>query len=266
MSLVELSPIGLVLASLLLLVNGLISVAFGLRLERSLAIAAIRMTVQLGAVGFVLAFVFAQTSPWWTVLIAVVMVAAAGYELMQRQERRFQDWWAYGLGNLTLLLVGGLATLYAVAVVIGPAPWYAPRYIIPILGMVLGNTLTAVSLALQTLTEGATRERAAIEARIALGAPRFEAFSSVLRQSMRTAMTPLLNTMAVAGIVTLPGMMTGQILAGADPAQAAKYQIMIMFVLGGAAGLGALLAGLGGVLLLTDKRHRLRLDRLASAR
>jgi putative ABC transport system permease protein len=265
MSLVELSPLGLALASLLLLVNGAISIAFGLRLEKSLAIAAIRMTVQLGAVGFVLAFVFAQTSPWWTVLIAAVMTAAAGWELMQRQERRFHDWWAYGLGHVTLLLVGGLATLYAVGLVIGPEPWYAPRYIIPILGMVLGNTLTAVSLALQILTEGAERERAAIEARIALGASRFEAFASVLRQAMRTAMTPLLNTMAVAGIITLPGMMTGQVLAGADPAEAAKYQIMIMFVLGGAAGLGALLAGLGGVLLLTDKRHRLRLDRLSPA-
>jgi putative ABC transport system permease protein len=265
MSFVELSTADLALASLLILVNGAISLAFGLRLERGLAIAAIRMTVQLAAVGFVLAFVFAQTSPGWTVLIAIVMVAVAGFELMQRQERRFQNWWAYGFGNLTLLLVGGLATLYAVVMVIGPSPWYAPRYIIPILGMVLGNTLTAVSLALQTLTEGAERERAAIEARIALGATRYEAFSSVLRQSMRTAMTPLLNTMAVAGIVTLPGMMTGQILAGADPAQAAKYQVMIMFVLSGAAGLGALLAGLGGVLLLTDKRHRLRLDRLAPA-
>ncbi|HEY7598908.1 MAG TPA: iron export ABC transporter permease subunit FetB [Candidatus Limnocylindrales bacterium] len=266
MSLVALSATDLALASLLLLVNGLISVAFGLRLEKGLAIAAVRMVVQLGAVGFVLAFVFAQTSPWWTVLIAAVMVAVAGFELMQRQERRFADWWAYGLGHLTLLLVGGLATLYAVGLVIGPEPWYAPRYIIPILGMVLGNTLTAVSLALQVLTEGAERERAAIEARIALGASRFEALSAVLRQAMRTAMTPLLNTMAVAGIVTLPGMMTGQILAGADPAEAARYQIMIMFVLGGAAGLGALIAGLGGVLLLTDKRHRLRLDRLAVAR
>jgi putative ABC transport system permease protein len=266
MSLVALSATGLALASLLLLVNGLISVAFGLRLEKGLAIAAVRMVVQLGAVGFVLAFVFAQTSPWWTLLIAAVMVAVAGFELMQRQERRFADWWAYGLGHLTLLLVGGLATLYAVGLVIGPEPWYAPRYIIPILGMVLGNTLTAVSLALQVLTEGVERERAAIEARIALGASRFEALSAVLRQAMRTAMTPLLNTMAVAGIVTLPGMMTGQILAGADPAEAAKYQIMIMFVLGGAAGLGALVAGLGGVLLLTDKRHRLRLDRLAVAR
>jgi putative ABC transport system permease protein len=210
--------------------------------------------------------VFAQTSPLWTVLIAVVMVLVAGYELVQRQERRFAGWWAYGLGNMTLLLVGGLATLYAVAVVIGPQPWYAPRYVLPILGMVLGNTLTSVSLALQTLTDGAERERAAIEARIALGATRFEAFASVLRRAIRTAITPLLNTMSVAGIVTLPGMMTGQILAGADPSEAARYQIMIMFVLTGASGLGALAAAFGGVLLLTDARHRLRLDRLAASR
>ena len=173
---------------------------------------------------------------------------------------------AYGLGNATLLLAGGLATLYAVVLVIGPEPWYAPRYVLPILGMVLGSTLTSVSLALQTLTEGAERERAAIEARLALGATRLEAFSDVLRRAMRTAVTPLVNQMSVAGIVTLPGMMTGQILAGADPAEAAKYQIMIMLVLTGAAGLGALAAALGGALMLSDGRHRLRLDRLAGAR
>ena len=125
---------------------------------------------------------------------------------------------------------------------------------------------TSCSLALQTLTEGAERERAAIEARIALGATRFEAFDFVLRRAMRTAITPLLNVMSVAGIVSLPGMMTGQILAGADPAEAAKYQIMIMFVLTGASGLGAIAAAFGGVLLLTDARHRLRLDRLMAAR
>ena len=73
------------------------------------------MAVQLAAVGFVLKFVFAQTSPLWTLLVALVMVLVAGYELVQRQERRFRGWWAYGLGNATLLLVGGLATLYAVA-------------------------------------------------------------------------------------------------------------------------------------------------------
>jgi putative ABC transport system permease protein len=132
--------------------------------------------------------------------------------------------------------------------------------------MVLGNTLTSISLALQTLNEGAERERSAIEARIALGATRLEAFSGLLRQSLRTATTPLLNSMAVAGVVTLPGMMAGQILAGADPNEAAKYQIMILFVLAGASGLGAFAAALGSVFLMTDARHRLRLDRQAGAR
>jgi len=265
MTYVELSALDLALAAVLLLVNGAISLVLGLRLEASLAIAAVRMAVQLAAVGFILKLVFAQTSPVWTLVIALAMVLVAGYELLQRQERRFAGWWAYGLGNGTLLLVGGLATLYALTVVVGPEPWYAPRYVVPILGMVLGNTLTSVSLALQTLTENAERERAAIEARIALGAARFEAFGHVLRRAIRTAVTPLLNAMSVAGIVTLPGMMTGQILAGADPIEAAKYQIMIMFVLTGAAGLGALAAALGGVLLLSDARHRLRLDRLSAA-
>ena len=266
MSYVELSSTDLALAALLLVANGAISLVFGLRLEASLAVATVRMGVQLAAVGYVLKFVFAQTSPLWTLLVVVVMVLVAGYELVQRQERRFRGWLAYGLGNATLLLVGGFATLYAVAIVVRPQPWYAPRYVLPILGMVLGNTLTSVSLALQVLTEGAERERGAIEARIALGATCFAAFATVWRRALRTAITPLLNMMSVAGIVSLPGMMTGQILAGADPAEAAKYQIMIILVLTGASGLGALAAAFGGVLLLTDARHRLRLDRLAAAR
>jgi putative ABC transport system permease protein len=265
-SYVPLSSVDLGLAALLLIVNGVISLAFGLRLEASLAIAAVRMAVQLAAIGWVLKLVFAQTSPLWTLLIALVMVLVAGWELMQRQERRFAGWWAWGLGNVTLLLIGGLATLYTVAVVVRPDPWYGPRYVLPILGMVLGTTLTSCSLALQALTENAGRERTAIEARIALGATRVEAFGPLLRRALKTAMIPLLNTMSVAGIVTLPGMMTGQILAGADPLEAAGYQVMIMLVLTGASGLGALAAAFGGVLLLSDGRHRLRLDRLAPVR
>jgi putative ABC transport system permease protein len=266
MSYVELSLADLAFAAALLIVNGLISVAFQLRLAMSLAIAAVRMVVQLAAVGLVLKVVFEQTSPLWTVLIGLAMVLFAGFELLQRNERRLHRWWVYGIGNLSLLLVGGLATIYAVAAVVQPVPWYAPRYVLPILGMVLGNTLTSISLALQTFTDVAEREKNTIEARLALGAPRFEAFRTVLQRALKTAMTPLLNGMAVAGVVTLPGMMTGQILAGADPTEAAKYQIMIMFVLTGAAGLGALIASVGAVFLLTDTRHRLRLDRLAASR
>lgn len=263
MSTIELSAVDLALAAALLVINGGLSVAFGLGLERSLAIAALRMVVQLAAVGFVLKFVFAQSSPLWTALIAIAMVLVAATELVGRHERRLKGWLGYGLGSATLLLAGGLATVYAVAVVIGPEPWFSPRYVLPILGMVLGNVLTSVSLALQTLAEGADREGAAIEAQIAQGATRFVAFGAVLRRALRTAATPLLNSMAVAGVATLPGMMAGQVIAGVDPAEAAKYQIMMLFVLAGASGLGALTAAFGGVLLLTDARHRLRLDRLA---
>jgi putative ABC transport system permease protein len=261
---VVLTPFDLALAAALLIVNGIISIAFGLRLERSLAIAAIRMVVQLAAVGYVLKFVFERSSPGWTALLALTMVVAAGLELTQRQERRPRGWLGFGLGHAALLLAGSLATLYAATVVITPSPWYAPRYVLPVLGMVLGNTLTSVSLVLQTLYEGVERERGAIEARMALGATRLQAFSSLLRTALRTATTPLVNTMAVAGIVTLPGMMAGQILVGADPSAAAKYQIMIMFVLAGASGLGALSAALGSVYLMTDSRHRLRMDRLTN--
>jgi UDP-glucose/iron transport system permease protein len=266
MSAIDLSALDLALAALLLLINGAISLTFGLRLEARVALAAVRMTVQLAAIAFILKFVFAQTSPLWTLVVALAMVLVAGYELMRRQGRRFSGWWAYGLGNATLLLVGGLATLYAAAGLIGPQPWYGPRYVLPILAMVLAATLTSVSLALQTLTEGAEQEREAIEARIALGATRFGAFSPLVRRALGAAITPLLNTMSLAGMVTLPGLMTGQILAGADPVEAAKYQIVIMLVLSGASGLGALIAAFGGVLLLTDSRHRLRLDCLAPAR
>jgi putative ABC transport system permease protein len=198
------------------------------------------------------------------------MVVIAAIETGQRQSPRFIGWRAEGLGLATLLAVGSLATVYAVGIVIGPSTSSAPglltsfeaRHVLPILGMVLGNTLTAVTLTLATLVDLVRRERGAIEGQLALGATRNAAFGGVLRQALKTAMMPVINAMAVAGIVTLPGMMTGQILAGADPGDAAKSQIMIMFVISGAAGLGALCAALGGVRLLTDARHRLRLDRL----
>ena len=262
MSYVVLSYWDLVFAMVLILANGLISLRFGLGLEKTLAISTARMVVQLSLIGFVLTFIFTRTSPAWTLLIAVVMVLIAGYEVQARQTNRIAGWWSYGLGTSTLLFVGIAATIYAVAVVIGPQPWYAPRYMVPVLGMVLGNMLTGIALVLETLTMNAKRERLAIEARISLGASRMEAMSDVLRQALRTGMMPIINAMAASGVVSLPGMMTGQILSGVDPVDAAKYQILIMFLIAGSTALGIFLAALWGLWLLTDERHRLRLDRL----
>ena len=145
MSYVPLTPLDIVLAAALLIANGAISWGFRLGLEKSIAIAAARMVVQLALIGVVLKFIFAQTSPAWTVAFALVMVVAAGVEVVSRQHRSFDGWRTFGLSTATLLFIGTVVTVLGVGVIITPDPWYAPRYVLPILGMVLGNTMTAVA-------------------------------------------------------------------------------------------------------------------------
>jgi len=120
--------------------------------------------------------------------------------------------------------------------------------------------------ALHALTQSAVRDRAAIEARLALGAPWREALRPTARDTLRTALIPIINSMSATGLVALPGMMTGQILSGVDLIEAVKYQLLISFLIAGGTALGALAAVQAGVWRLCDNRHRLRLDRLAPPR
>ncbi len=266
MSYIALNDLDLALAALLVVLNGGLSLALHRGLARQLAIATLRMIVQLLLVGLVLKVLFAAVSPLWTGLAALAMLLFAGREIMARQERRLTGFWAYGLGTSCMLVAATLVTMFALVVQVSPDPWYHPRYSLPLLGMVLGNTMTGISLGLHTLTTGLTRDRAAVEARLALGATRYEAVLPVSRAAMRTALMPIINSMAATGLVALPGMMTGQILAGADPVQAVKYQILVMFLIAGGTGLGATSAVMAGGHRLTDARHRLRLDRLTPSR
>lgn len=262
MTYISLGYVDLCLAALLLIANGAISIGFRLGLERTIALSSLRMMVQLALVALALKVIFDLQSPLWTGLFVLFMTAAATYEVMSRQERRVAGPSTLALGAGAPFFAGLIATMFAAVVVIGPEPWYAPRYFLPIFGMMLGNALSGTSLVLNTMTTSAERERGAIEARIALGATRFEAFEGVLRRALTTGLMPILTAMATTGVVSLPGMMTGQILAGVDPVEAAKYQVMILFLVAGSTGLAVVAAGLGAVLLLTDDRHRLRLDRL----
>jgi putative ABC transport system permease protein len=163
-------------------------------------------------------------------------------------------------------VAAGAVTALALLTQLRPDPWYHPRYALPLLGMILGNTMTGISLGLDVLTNSLVRERAAVEARLALGATRREALMSVTRDALRSGFMPIINSMAAVGLVSLPGMMTGQILAGVEPIEAVKYQLLIMFLIAGGTGLGTLMAVLGGGYRLTDGRHRLRLDRLSQKR
>jgi len=118
-------------------------------------------------------------------------------------------------------------------------------------------------LRLDTLTTGLVNRRATIEARLMLGATRWGAAAPVTRDALRSALMPTINSMSATGLVSLPGMMTGQILSGVPPVEAVKYQILVMFLIAGGTGLGAVAAVIGGAYRLTDGRHRLRLDRLS---
>ncbi len=264
MNYVSLDIFDLAVAALLILINGAISVLFSLGIARSLFIAAIRMSVQLAAVGFVLRYVFSQSTLWLIGLIAIAMVLIAGREVMSRQKYRFAGFWGYGIGVTALFAAGFTTLLFAMLIVINPDPWYEPRYLLPILGMILGNILTAVALGLNTLLTTARREQRAIEAQLALGYSWSQASNPIVRDALLTAMMPIINAMAASGIVALPGMMTGQILAGIAPVEAVKYQIVIMFLIAGATALGALIAVLIANRRLCDDRQRLRLDRISA--
>lgn len=259
---IPLGPLDLVLAALLLVINGGLSLGLRLGLERQLALAALRMIVQLLAVGFLLKVLFAAVSPWLTAGAALAMILFAGREIVARQEHRFSGWWSYTLGVTAMATAAALVTVYALTAQIQADPWYDPRFALPILGMILGNTMTGIALGLDTFTANVGADRAAIEAQLALGATRMEALRRTGRRALRSALMPMINAMAAAGLVSLPGMMTGQILSGVDPIEATKYQVLIMFLIAGGTGIGAILAVAAAMLRITDDRHRLRTDRL----
>jgi putative ABC transport system permease protein len=259
-----LSPFDVAIAAVLILLDAGLSLALRLGLHRQLGWAAIRMVVQLVLIGFVLRAVFALASPLVTLAVVLVMVAMAGREVAARPEQRLGRFGNYAVGAGAVALATFLTAILALTTAIRPHPWYDARYAIPLAGIVLGNVLNGASLALDSMLGGVLRERAAIEAQLALGAPFRQAIRPLLRVSVRRALLPIVNQMSAAGIITLPGIMTGQILAGMDPLEAAKYQILLIFLLSGGAGLAAVIVVYLTALRLTDDRQRLRIDRLSA--
>lgn len=252
----------LAIAGLLVILNAALSLRLALRLERQLLIATARMLVQLSLLGLVLKALFSYVSPLFTGLAALAMILFAGREVLARQERRLKGWWGYGVGTSGILFAGTVVTVFALATQVQPDPWYHPRYALPLLGMILGNTMTGVALGLSTLSTLVGRDRVAIEAQLSLGAKIFDAMRPVMRESIRSGLMPIVNSMSATGLVFLPGMMTGQILSGVEPFDAIKYQILIMFLIAGGTGLGLVTAVYATAARLSDARHRLRIDRL----
>ncbi len=262
MELITLSPLDLLLASGLIVLLGVLTTLMGLGVTRSLLVSSLRMVVQLLLVGLVLEALFAASAPLWIILMALVMGLMAGREVMARQKRRLRGWWGFGIGAAAMMLPAFSITLLAVTSIVRVEPWYEPQYAIPLLGMILGNTMNGIGIGLNQLLDGAWQRRGQIEARLMLGHGHAAAIQPLRMDAIRTGLIPVINMLTAAGVVSLPGMMTGQILSGTAPVEAVKYQIMIMFLIAAGTGLGTVMAVWLGSRRLFDERERLRLDRL----
>lgn len=259
---ISLSPRDLALASALVALDAGVSIALRLNLHRQLLWAALRMVVQLIAVGFILRFIFTLNSPLATLAIVMVMGMIAAREIAARPVHKFRGLVGLSISGATVALATIVTAVLALTTAIRPHPWYDPRYAVSLVGIILGSVLNAGSLTLDGIVGGVWRERSAIEAQLGLGVDFRAATLPLLREAIRRGLLPIINQMSAAGLITLPGIMTGQIIAGMDPVEAVKYQILLMFLLAGASGVAALTIAELSLRQLSDARQRLRLDRL----
>jgi len=260
---VELSYFQVGLAALLIVVNGAISIGLRLRMEQSLFLASVRTVVQLLLVGLMLEWVF-QLDRWYVVLgIGCLMTLIAGLTAASRNERRYPGIWLNTV--ISVWASSWIVTSFALfAVMQGIDKWYEPQYAIPLLGMVLGNTLNGISVGLNTFTDALVTRREQVESLLALGATRWEAARTPIQHAIRTGMIPIINSMMVVGIVSLPGMMTGQLIAGMAPVQAVKYQVVIMFLIASATALGTVGVVVLSFLQLFNRDHQFLYFRIST--
>lgn len=229
---VDIGYMELFAASALMLVAGLVSWRLELGQTRRIVVSSVRCFVQLLAAGFLLAYLF-EFQTWWIVLLVLAaMVIAATQIATSRVKSRIP-----GLAPAVFvsLFVSSFAVgLVVVEGVVHAEPWYNARQLVPITGMIMGNAMAAVAVAIDRLFADLDARASEMFSLTALGATPYEAAAPSLKAAIGAGMTPILANMSAAGIVTFPGMMTGQLLAGADPLAAAKYQIVVMLMLSAA--------------------------------
>ncbi len=195
----------------------------------------LRMFVQLLVVGYVLHLIFALETPLPVLLILIVMIGFAVQTIGARVKIKMPHFYRV-VGTAILFGCGGM-TFFFCSLVIGLEPWYDPRYLIPLAGMIIGNSMTGASLAVERLAAEFRERRDEIETGLCLGGSIQTVSETAVSSAFRAALIPSVNAMAAMGLVFLPGMMTGQILSGTEPLIAVKYQIAIMCVITGSVSL-----------------------------
>jgi len=235
-----LSELPRVLASLtLVLLAALISRWQDLDLEKQMLVAVVRAFIQLTAIGYALTFIFSADDPIYILLIIGVMIVIAAYN----SGRRGRGTPYAGRVALASISTGALLTLGLLIFL--DVFTFTPQQIIPIAGMVVGNSMNVCSLVMRRIHDEIVGRRLEIETSLALGATQRQAVAPYLKTALLTGMMPIVDSTKTVGLIQLPGAMTGMILAGASPLEAVQLQMIVMYMLMGAAAF----TGLSAVLL-----------------
>ncbi len=261
MSYVDIPPWRLLIVFALVLVTSLfVSRRAGLGLERSLVVGVVRAAAQLLAVGYLLVALFAHERPEWVLLMLSVMLAVAAATSAHRVESGPPTRVMAPRTLLAIVAGSAVALVPVFAFVVAPTPWYEARYLIPISGMIVANAMNVVALVNERLFATAKADSAEIEQWLALGATPKQALARPVRDALRGSLIPTINGLLTVGLVSLPGMMTGQIVSGTAPEHAIRYQLVIMYQLVIVAAVSGATAAFLARRVLFTPREQLRTD------
>ena len=238
MNVIDISPLQLAFCLIFVLIAGTGSVVLRLGLERDLAWGTIRTFAQLFLMGYVLKYIFKLNDLWTILPLFAFMVFWAAQAIHSRVGEKSVP--IFIPTYFSMVISYTLVTSLVTAVVVQVDPWYTPQYFIPLGGMIVGNSMNAITISLERLFSELRSRRQEVELALCLGATYQEATQEIFRSTVRAGMIPSINALMTVGLVSIPGMMTGQILAGSDPVVAIKYQIVVMLMIAAATAIGAI--------------------------
>lgn len=256
-SVMNLSVLQLSIAYVFVLIMLIIFKSRGIKRERQILIASTRMTIQLTIMGYILMFVFKNPSWWLTSIMIAIMISFAIYNSINRVKYPMSKE-LKRIISFSMTFGALLTAVFFIIIVLNVRPWFNPQYFIPISGMIIGNSMTGIALGANKLCSSFEDKRIEIENSLMLGASPAAAAKEIVNSAFDTAILPTMNNMLTMGIVSLPGMMTGQILSGTFPITAIKYQIGIMLAILGSTAVSTVIFVTLGYRTFFTKDSRLR--------
>lgn len=244
-----------------IVLNALISRIYGLGIGSSLLTAAIRCVVQLSLVALVLQKVFEANNPWAVACIAFLLnLMGTAETVVNKSKKRYHYMFPSVLAGMlgSTIPVSIIGIRFAMSV----QPFWAPEQYIPVVGMLCGATISGIVVSVTYVLKELYDNKDKVETYLAFGASRFEACKPIATEALRFALTPNINQMSVLGIIAIPGMMTGAILGGSSVEQAARLQMVIMFMISSCTALASITTTALALGVVVDSEHRVRSERI----